>query len=371
MKLLINTSNLKKGGALQVAHSFLTEIKENTEHFFHVVLSTALSEQINTQEFSPNFTFYNYAIDLGILNITIGKDSFLDSLENKIKPDKVFSVFGPTYWKPKTTHIAGYAKPQYIYKNSPFFDILSTKEKFKLKISEIIHLHNFKRFCDILITETHDVTSSLQKIFGNKKQIYTVTNFYNQIFDTPHLWSKEIQLPDFDGYSLLTIASNYPHKNLNIIPKVVKHLMHKEPEMKFRFILTIDKSELNEQNPEVLNHIVFLGKVNIYQCPNLYKQVDFMFLPTLLECFSASYPEAMRMEKPILTSNLSFAQGLCGGAAVYFNPLNPEDIANKISELINNKDKQKEIIKNGVKQLRNFDTASERARKYIEIIEHA
>ena len=55
-----------------------------------------------------------------------------------------------------------------------------------------------------------------------------------------------------------------------------------------------------------------------------------MFLPTFLECFSASYAEAMLMKKPIITSNLGFAQNVCKDAAVYFDPCNPEDIIDKI-----------------------------------------
>lgn len=38
-------------------------------------------------------------------------------------------------------------------------------------------------------------------------------------------------------------------------------------------------------------------------------------MPSLLECFTATYPEAMRMERPIVTTDLAFAQGLCGEAA--------------------------------------------------------
>ena len=47
--------------------------------------------------------------------------------------------------------------------------------------------------------------------------------------------------------------------------------------------------------------LLAVGGVDIRECPSLYEQCDFMFLPTLLECFSASYAEAMKMRRPILT----------------------------------------------------------------------
>ena len=71
--------------------------------------------------------------------------------------------------------------------------------------------------------------------------------------------------------------------------------------------------------------------------PMCTAQSDAMLLPTMLECFSASYPEAMVMKKPVLTSDLSFARSICGNAAIYFNPFDPADIADKIIGLVNDK----------------------------------
>lgn len=370
MKILINTSNLKIGGALQVAHSFLYEIKENRNHEFHVVLSMALIEQINTDEYPENFKFYSYSLKPNLLKALTGKVAFLSKLEKEIKPQKVFSIFAPTYWRPKTFHIAGFAKPQYIYRDSPFFKMLSLKGKIKLKINELIHFYNFNNFCDVLITETADVSTRLQKKLQRKK-IYTVTNNFNPIFDTQNNWQKNIHLPEFNGITLLTIASDYPHKNLKIIPEVILYLNANYPNFKFRFVLTLDLEDIKIKNKCIFEKVIHLGKVDINQCPHLYQQSDFMFLPTLLECFSASYPEAMRMKKPILTSDLPFAHGLCGDSAVYFDPLSPVDIAEKIVALSKNKEKQNELIINGINQLKKFDTSSERAEKYLKIIEES
>ncbi|MDZ7775707.1 MAG: glycosyltransferase [Bacteroidales bacterium] len=353
-----------------MSHSFLNEIKENRDHSFYIVLSTMLSKQINMTEYPENFTFYKYSIKPGIIKAITGKNKFLDKLEKNIKPNKVFSVFGPTYWKPTTTHITGFAKPQYIYKDSPYFNLLSLKDRTKLKINEFFHLFNFKHFSDVLITETDDVSSHLKKILP-RKNIYTVTNYYNQIFDNPHNWIKDIQLPAFDGITLLMIAANYPHKNLEIIPKVISYLNSNYSSFKFRFVLTINSEELPVKDKSIFEKIVFLGKVNIDQCPYVYQQSDFMFLPTLLECFSASYPEAMRMETPILTSDLPFAHGLCGKSAVYFNPVSAEDIAEKIVSLAKNEEQQIKLIEAGKKQLKSFDSSSERALKYLKIIEES
>ena len=50
-----------------------------------------------------------------------------------------------------------------------------------------------------------------------------------------------------------------------------------------------------------------------------------IFLPTLLKVFIAAYPEAMKIEKPIMTSNYSFATDVCQDSALYFDPLDSKD----------------------------------------------
>lgn len=368
MKILINCSNLKVGGGLQVAHSFLYEIKSNTEHEFIVILSDFLKYQINQSEFPDNFKFFHYSIKPSTLKALNGTDKFLSDIEDKYNPEVVFSVFGPTYWQPKARHVCGFAKPDYIYKDSPYFKQISFFQKLKLKAMEFFHMFDFRNNNECLITENPDVTRILSEKVTQK--VYTVTNYYNQIFENESNWIKNIHLDlPKETVKLLTISANYPHKNLAIIKKVIPILKQNFPEFPFKFILTMDREELGISEQDILNeNIVFLGKVSIKQCPYLYQQSDFLFLPTLLECFSASYCEAMYMEKPILTSDLPFAKGICGKAASYFNPINPIDIANKIVDLASNPKLQHELVNFGKEQLETFDSSQIRAKKYLKIL---
>ena len=366
MRILINCSNLKVGGGLQVAHSFLNEICNNVEHEFHVILSETLNEQIDQSIFLSNFSFQVYSIQPIVIKALLGNDAELTSIEKKFNPDRVFSVFGPTYWKPKAKHICGFAKPDYIYKESPFFNTLSFKENIKLKVLEFLQMYSFQNHTDVIITENEDVSSRLQKRL--RKKIHTVTNYFNQVFLDNTKWDNSIEIPKTDSFKFLTISANYPHKNLEILKKVVPILLDKYPNFRFNFYLTVSEEDFGFLPTKSKQYITFLGKISINQCPNLYSQCDFLFLPTLLECFSASYCEAMYMKKPIATSNLSFATGICKDASVYFNPMDPENIADVLYELATNEVKQKELIENGIQQLKTFDDSSQRAKKYLQII---
>lgn len=365
MKALINCSNLKIGGGLQVAHSFINELSKNNEDNFTIVCSTQLLKQIKIELFSEKFKFVEYNMSISVFGLFTGKNKTLDTLVKKNNIQIVFSIFGPAYWKPMVKHFCGYAKPQYVYKDSPFFETLNFKSRANLKFKEFLHMWDFKNNNDVIITENPNVTERLSKILKGK-EIHTVTNYYNQVFD--FIKPSSIQkIQKLNGIKLLTIAANYPHKNLRIIPSVIDYLKEKYPDFDFNFILTIEKSELQLTKVQS-KYVLFMGKVKIVDCPSLYYNSDFLFLPTLLECFSASYCEAMKMSKPILTSNLNFAKGICTDAAEYFDPVSAKSIGDSIYNLVSDLEKQKKIIKNGNERLQSFDNAEERAKKYLQII---
>lgn len=60
MNILVNTSNLKAGGGLQVADSFLSLLYLYTEHSFFVVLSEALFYLERPMEKYANCTILKY-----------------------------------------------------------------------------------------------------------------------------------------------------------------------------------------------------------------------------------------------------------------------------------------------------------------------
>ncbi|TFH24056.1 MAG: glycosyltransferase [Bacteroidia bacterium] len=366
MKILINCSMLKKGGVLQVGHSLVSELLHQKDHDYYFILSSLLRKDFPEMEEGPRFITYNVTPSV-FLSLT-GREKKLDALVERIQPDVVFSVFGPTYWKPKCPHVSGYAKAAYFYPDSPFIQGMPVRRKIRLFILKTLHMHDFKRFNQALVVETNDAAKRLESLIPSKK-VFVVSNTYNQVFDQPELWDNTLKLPEFEGITLLSITANYRHKNLAVIPGVISYLKEHYPSLKFRFVLTLNRNEFRSVDEEQARHILFLGRASIHQVPSLYKQSDLMFMPTLLECFSATYPESMRMSVPVLTSDMPFARDVCGDAALYFDPLSIESIGEAIYTLASSEDLRSDMAERGQHRLATFETSLTRAQKYIDILE--
>ncbi len=371
MNLIINTTTLSGTGVTQVAVSFIYECIAFPENTYHVFLSKTVSKEVDISDFPENFHFHQFENHplYGLKGISIRKR--LRMLESQIHPDLVFSVFGPSCWTPKSKHITGFANSYYVYPESPFFKKIPVKDWLRINLMKIAHRFFLKRNGRYFICETEDMSARLSAFLGiNKSNIFTVSNTYNKYFETGNISKKKQFLPEpvENEYRFLSLASFDIHKNLIIINEIAAILDEKKVTKDIKFILTIDPQKYEMYfTSEAKLRIINLGRVDVKDCPQLYSECDALFLPTLIESFSANYPEAMKMEIPILTSHYTFATSICGNAALYFDPLDPRDIVTKIMQILNDEKLSEVLVENGKKRLDVFGNAEIRAQRYFNV----
>ena len=80
--------------------------------------------------------------------------------------------------------------------------------------------------------------------------------------------------------------------------------------------------------------------------------------------------EAMTLGCPVICSNTTSLPEVGGSAVLYFDPNNPEDIADKINSLWNNKELREHLIYKGHQQARLF-SASDMAQKHLDTFREA
>jgi glycosyltransferase involved in cell wall biosynthesis len=366
MKIAINTSHQRFGGAIQVALSFINECKNFSQHEFYVWVGPGVRKSLNEEKFPANFHFENF--DFGVLSF---KKSFelnrtMQAVEQRIKPDVIIATSGPSYFHSKAPQIIGYNLPLYIYPESPFIQTLSPYRKFRRFVKKQLHFHYFKRDADYYVVQTDDVNQRLRKAL-NVDKVLTVTNTASSYYTNWQNFPTKLPKQHQWTYRMLTISSYYGHKNLEIIPQVLAELKQRGIDQ-VEFVVTL-KPEDFEQYIGKHEGIHNVGPIKPPECPSLYQECGGMFLPTLAECFSASYPEAMIMEKPIITTDLGFARSICAEAALFYEAKNALAAADQIEKLINDKELQGNLMAKGKEQLKTFDSPQERARKYIELCE--
>lgn len=370
MNILINTTIMFMGGGVQLADSIVRQFVLNKQHHFVLVYPPTMNRTAEALKCIDNVELFLYEMPKYYWGLITGHNKVMDQLVEEKKIDVVFSVMGPSRWKPKVPHLLGFARCQVVIPESPYWKMISAKDRVLTNLQNIMLKRDFCKTSKVFWTENEFISSRVREFLPKNAKVFTVTSNYNQVYEQPQNWDKSIKFPNFEGMTFLTIAADYPHKNLKIVPEVIMYLNSMHPDMKYRFVMTLKGNELGDLSDEVKKHIHFVGSVTINQCPYMYEQSDVMFLPSLLECFSACYAEAMRMECAILVPKIGFAEGLCKDAAYYYDSVNTESLGEAMYALYKDNKLRANLIENGRKQIKNFDTYESRANKLLRILEN-
>lgn len=113
---------------------------------------------------------------------------------------------------------------------------------------------------------------------------------------------------------------------------------------------------------------LFLHNVSDEDLSIFYKNALCFVLPSLYEGFGLPVLEAMENGCPVVTSNVSSLPEAAGDAALYVNPQDPDDIAQKIMLIINDNKLRKELIEKGYKQIKKFSW-EKTAKETLKVLE--
>ena len=112
--------------------------------------------------------------------------------------------------------------------------------------------------------------------------------------------------------------------------------------------LTPQTSDIRHQTSDISpqpSNIQFLGRVSDDELVRLYNQAACFVFPSLYEGFGLPPLEAMACGCPVLVSDIPVEREVCGDAALYFNPLDPQNILHTITQYLNDADVIKEKMR--------------------------
>jgi glycosyltransferase involved in cell wall biosynthesis len=115
------------------------------------------------------------------------------------------------------------------------------------------------------------------------------------------------------------------------------------------------------------NDIFFTGHFPAASLPELYAGSDIVVIPSMYEGFGMGILEAMASGVPVACARAASLPETAGHAALYFDPMDAEDMAERMITLTANRDVHRNCRGKGLEQARNFswDTC---AKRTLEII---
>ncbi|MDO5404456.1 MAG: glycosyltransferase [Proteus sp. (in: enterobacteria)] len=362
---LIFCGNLHNGGGVQVAISFIQELvtrKITDLSSTDLIISSKIENELkkielDLSDFQNVYTMNFYGIRKNKAFKTINNNYYI-----------CFVIFGPIYYSLNSKkYIVGFAQPWIAYEDNDVYLKMPLLSKIKNKILFYIKDLIFRRYEYLVVEHEHVKTALLKKNY--KSKIEVVSNTYSSIFDDKKSWDK-INFPkglDNSKFTLGYIGRSYLHKNLKILNEVNQILLSKyNINVNFLFTLSNEEMEILEFNN--IPNFYSTGCITLNQCPDFYNNIDALIFPTMLECFSATPIEAMKMNTPVFCSNYPFLTEICKNAALYFDATSSEDIAKLIVNSINNKKLLDDKVQNGLNIISTLPSSYDRAIKYINLI---
>jgi glycosyltransferase involved in cell wall biosynthesis len=229
-------------------------------------------------------------------------------------------------------------------------EVLEWRKKYFLKSA---------MYADAIITiSAYSRKTIIDRLHINKNKISCfyegVPHYYFQKLNPKKIESvkNEYNLPD--DY-IFYPANTWPHKNHLTLFKAIQEYNLTHPQ-KINLVFTGYKSDAHDRiikklkEQDIAQHIFYLGYITDEDMPYIYKNAACLVFPSLFEGFGIPLVEAMYSECPILCSNVTSIPEIAGDAALYFNPLNHKDIAEKIDVLLRDSVMRNTLIENGKKR---------------------
>jgi len=173
----------------------------------------------------------------------------------------------------------------------------------------------------------------------------------------------------------LYVGNIKPHKNLKNLLFAFKTVVSNFPDIKLVIVgkidglITKDNESMNLiENDETLQKtVLFTNFVESSELKSIYNLSLGLIFPSFYEGSGLPPVEAMTYGCPVIASSSASIPEVCGDAALYFDPNNVNELADKIELIINNKILRLELIKKGKENIRRFSRETFKQKLISEI----
>ncbi len=189
------------------------------------------------------------------------------------------------------------------------------------------------------------ITKETLKKFEIKKQFLLYTGVWRNHKNLPNLLKAFKIIREEKGLDLNLVITGKPDPHYPEVVKLVR--------------------ELNLQND-----VIFTGLISEEKLNHLYNAAFIYVFPSLYEGFGLPPLESMKCGTPVAASNIASIPEVCGEEnAIYFDPYNENDIAEKIYMLAKDSSLQASLIEKGLLHAEKFSWYSSAKRTFKLLIQ--
>jgi glycosyltransferase involved in cell wall biosynthesis len=140
---------------------------------------------------------------------------------------------------------------------------------------------------------------------------------------------------------ILYVSHLIPYKGYDVIIRAARVL--KGWGVDFQFIITMERGDWPVGYDGYISMIeefglggdfIILDRVPEETVASLYRRADVFVFPSLCESFGFPMVEAMSSALPVVAAGIPVNMEVCGGGALYYDPLDAEGAAGRVRELI-------------------------------------
>lgn len=373
-RVLVDASNLFKGGGVQVAASLIDELIGYSqddawarEHPWLTRTTFRLTPEVHR----------NMVKNCNMATSIIAEHRWSDPRiwlpSGKGDFDLQLTVFGPRYGRrlaPIT--ITGLADGTSVYRRPPGVSGGPLISRLKRSFRGVVSRNLFARE-DYLVSETDSLRAAFIDRTGYVGNVEVIPNVVNRAISDGNL-SRPLGLDLSSRVSPETIllcytARYYPHKNHRLLPRVKDELS--KLGLDVRFVVTLSPTEWDTAPQSLREACINIGVIPVAQVADANRQCQAAFFPSLLESFSVTPLEALATNGLLFASDRPFVRDVCASAAIYIDPLDATHCARVLFEWLTDEERCHSMRARARRFSGLQDDAAARARNYIKLIDRA
>ena len=156
----------------------------------------------------------------------------------------------------------------------------------------------------------------------------------------------------------LFVGNVKPNKNLRCLLAAFRQVMHQIPHRlvivgKLSNMKSIDNAVIAEAQ-SMPERVHLTGEISDERLMQYYRGAEAFVFPSLYEGFGLPLLEAMSLKCPVLCSNTSSLPEVAGNAALYFNPLDSSDLAEKLLKIVSSAALRSSLVEEGIARVQKF-----------------